>query len=369
MARVADELGELLDRDPEAFIARYRQVAADLEPDDVDALKSSIRTRGRVTPSQSAGLNPKQLVELHRRRVIALREIGEFKQMTFHGTGSSMLDGLARTDGKILPAAELHRRGLAPTTGEGSKFTPVDGHKEFVSVGEGESGFGTSLAYADALQNLAHYNPQLLSDAQLTSHIERLEKIVANFDSVKLEVQGDFRQLAAREKGHFSSELEKLKREVKRRANLPPDSPVRKGGHVTADNHPMLFEFDMRGSNARRERRPLVKPGGPLGGEGSVHGPIDLKRLIRRVYVPAEHVQATEHKLRAILGHGDFEVIAIEAMDGLPDPGMLGSSRVSTYKMLGQLEKEMEAVDRAYEAAMREGRPLDLELLLRERTP
>jgi hypothetical protein len=368
VARAADELGQLLERDPDAFIARYRQLAAGLEPNELGALKDAIRARGRVTPASSAGLKPGELVELHRRRVVALRAIGEFEQMAFHGTGSSMLDGLATTQGEILPAAELQRRGLTPTTGEGPKFTQVAGPKEFISVGLGESGFGTSLAYADASKGLAHYNPQLLSDADLKGQVDRLEYIIANFDSVKVDVQGPLRPIANREKGHFIAELDKVKRELVRRKDLPADAPQRLGGRASADTHPLLFEFDTRGMESSVQRFSDVQEGGALGGEGSVTGAIDLKRRLRRVYSPAEHVQAVTQRLQKILGHSDFEVLAIEALDNIPSPGMLGSSRVSTYKGLSQMEKEVAYVERAYETAIREGRTVDTSLIAEERT-
>ena len=368
VAKTADKLTTLLARDPDEFVAHYRNVASSLTPDELTALKDTIRTRGRITPASSAGLKPEQLIELHRKRMIALREIGEIEQMSYHGSGSAMMDGLAKTNGEILSAAELERRGFTPSTGEGSKYTPKAGPKEFISVGEGESGFGTSMAYADATKGMAHYNPRLLSDAELQANIDRLENIVAHFDSVKNEVRGPMAAQGVREKDHFVSELDKLKFEAKRRTKLPADAPERRGGHADADNHPLLFEFDLSTSNVRRELRSDVKRGGALGGEGSVYGPIDLKKALRRVYVPAAHVQEVEQKLAKILGHQDFEVLAMEAVDGLPQPGVIGSSRVATYKMMGNLDKESAAVERAYEVAIREGRPLDVMLLLQEMT-
>ena len=367
VASLSDELTDILDSDPDAFIVRYRQVSATLAPDELAALKDSIRTRGRVTPARSAGLSSKQLVELHRKRVIALREIGEFQQMGFHGTGSSMLDGLGKTDGDILPADELHRRNIDVSTGEGPKFTPRGGHKKFVSIGEGESGFGTSLAYADVSKNLAHYNPQLLSDVELNQQIARLDNIVNKYDSVKVEVPGDgtLQQMARRDKEHFTVELAKLKRELDSRKGLPADSLRRLGGHADPDNHPVLFEFDTSGMGGKIEKAGH-KEGAALGGEASVHGSIDLKKRLRRCYCPADHVATVTLKLQKIFGHGNFEVIAIEALDGIPAPGVLGSSRLNTYKGLRDMEKHMAYVELAWEAAIREKRPLDLKLVFEQ---
>jgi hypothetical protein len=366
-AQLADELTDLLQRDPDAFIARYRQAVSSLQPDELAALKNLIRERGRVTAAMSNGLNPKQIVELHRKRVICLREIGEFEAMSFHGTGSSMLDGLAKTDGEILPAADLAARNVDMSTGEGPKFTPRGGHKDFVSIGQGESGFGTSLAYADLSKGVAHYNPQLLSDVELKSKIDRLEYVLANYDSVKVDAPGPYGMLANRDREHFTMELSKLRREMDSRKGLPADSPRRLGGHSDPDNHPVLFEFDLSGMEMKVERVPR-QAGGALGGEASVHGAIDLKKRVRRVYVPAAQVQKVSQKLQGTLGHANFEVIALEAVDDLPSPGLIGSSRAATYKGLEATEKEVEYVERAWEAAIREKRTLDISLLIEQRT-
>ena len=370
VAKAADELTELLAHDPDGFMVQYRKLAAELPPEELAALRDSIRTRGRVTPANTAGMKQEQVIEFHKKRLVALREIGDLDQMTYHGSGSSMIDGLAKTDGQILPAAELERQGLTPKTGEGSKYTGQGGPKEFVSVGEGESGMGTAMAYADATKSMSHYNPQLLSDVELSANIKRLEYVEANFDSVKNEVNRDsyFGSFGVREKKHFSEELQKLQREATRRVKLPPDSPVRKGGSMTADNHPILFEFDMSNVNIKPVPRMGVKKGGMLGGEASVNGAIDLKATVRRVYVPAEHIQEVEQKLAQVLGHHDFEVIAMEAVDRLPSPGVLGSSRAATYKNMVELEKQAAAAERTYATAIREGRPVTIELLLQEMT-
>jgi hypothetical protein len=83
---------------------------------------------------------------------------------------------------------------------------------------------------------------------------------------------------------------------------------------------------------------------------------------MRRAYVPAEHVATVQSRLKAMFGHDDFEVIAMEAVDALPAPGMIGSSRMATYKALGELESNSAIAQRTYEAALREGRPVDFTL-------
>jgi hypothetical protein len=284
--------------------------------------------------------------------------------MTFHGSGSAMLDGLERTHGEILPAAELERRGLMPATGEGSKFSGKGGPKEFVSVGHGESGLGTSMAYADAAKGLAHYNPQLIPYDKLEEEVKRLQYVVDHFDTIDVQLGGPYAQLIKKDKQQFQEQLQKLGKELEVRNQFPPGSARRMGGPGNAEGYPVLFEFDTSKMDVKIEHRAGVAPGGMLGGEASIHGGIDLKKRMRRAYAPAEHVSEVQAKLKAIFGHDDFEVIAIEALDGLPDPGMIGGSRKATYKALGEMEKQVSVAERAYELAAREGRRLDIPLYL-----
>jgi hypothetical protein len=362
VAKAAHELTPLLAQDPEGFVTQYKKVAADLTPPEITALRDSIRIGGRAAPEMTAGMNHEQLIEFHQKRLAALRQIGDFGQMTYHGTGSSMLDGLAKTDGQIVPAAELQQHDVERTTGEGTRFLSDLSERGHVSVGDGESGFGTAMAYADATNSMAHHNPRLLSDVDLQANIDRLQLIVANHDSIKNDLSPAFAGVYTRGKDRFSAELQKLQQEAATRVDLPADSPVRTGGQTTADNHPILFEFDMSNATTAQTPKPK-KPGLALSGEVSVHGAIDLKTTISRAYVPAEHVHDVEQKLAQVLGHQDFEVVPTEAVHNLPAPGAFESSRAATYKHIAGLEDLAASIDRAYETAARDGRPLTDDLV------
>ena len=365
---MARDLGELLRRDPEEFVKRYRSEMAELDDHELAELNRLLRET-RIPPSADEARMPQdKLIALHRKRLVALKEIGAFEQMSFHGSRSEMLDGLAVTGGEILPAAELQRRGHVTQTGEGSKFTPNARPKDFVSIGHGEAGFGTSMAYADMAQQLAHYNVKLMSYDELQARVTRLDFVVANFDAIDVQITGPFATLVLKQKGHFVEERDKLQAELDRRNQLPPNHPGRAGGAGSADNYPVLFEFDLAGSPARVEHRGDTRPGEALYGEASVYGAIDLKQALRRVYAPAARIREVRDRVAAIIGHNDFEVIAMEAVDQMPNPGMIGQTRAATFKALKDQEKEFEYAERAYERAAREGRPLDMSLYFEERS-
>ena len=365
---LARDLGELLQRDPGEFVKRYRSEMAELDDHELAELNRLLQTT-RVKQGDESRLDPNQRIELHRKRLTALREIGAFEQMSFHGSRSEMVEGLATTGGEILPAAELQNRGLTMQTGEGNKFTPNAQPKDFISIGQGESGFGTSLAYADASSQVAHYNVKLIPYDDIQPHIARLDFIIANYDSIDVQVQGPMRQMVVREKAHFLEERDKLQRELTRRDGLPVGHPSRAGGVQGLDNYPVLFEFNLAGSTLRTEQRAGTKPGQQLGGEASVYGPIDLKTRLVRAYAPAAKLDEVRDKLRRILGHDDFEVIALEATDALAASDHIAGSRDSTLKMLADMEKEFEYIERTYSTAARERRTLDMMLYFQERAP
>jgi hypothetical protein len=368
MQTLASDLGQLLRRDPDEFVKRYRNEMAELDDHELAELNRLLRET-RVPPHHDeARMPPAKLIELHKKRLTALKEIGAFDEESFHGSRSEMLEGLAATGGEIVPAAELERRGLTMQTGEGNKFTPNAAPKDFVSIGQGEAGFGTSMAYADMSQQLAHYNVKLMSYEDLQARVTRLDFIVANFDSIDVQIGGPFAMMVVKQKAHFVEEQGKLQTELTRRNGLPPNSPGRRGGPGTADNYPVLFEFDLAGSGVRVERRSDTKAGEALHGEASAYGPIDLKTSLRRVYAPAAKLAEVHAKLTAILGHDNFELIAMEAVGELPNPGMIGQTRAATFNGLAAQEKEFEYAERAYERAAREGKPLDMTLYFEERS-
>ncbi len=353
----ASELGDLLRRDPDAFEDRYKELASSLAPAQVAALRARVREqRVKLVDEQPAGRVPvQQMVDEHARRMKALRAIGEFGDAGFHGSNSEMLAGLEKSQGQILSAAELDRRGLEPATGEGDSFTPTAGPKTDISIGHGDSGFGTSLAYADASRELDHYNTKRLTLAELDAQIARLTHVVDEYARVVV-MDPQYRL----ERDHFASRRERLRVERKRRDRLPADDPRRAGGPASVDDYPVLFEFDSAG--LRIDHRADVGAGEVFGGEAAVHEPVDLRQRVRRVYVPAANVADATAVLRTILGHEQFEVIALEAVRQVPGSENMAASHRKSLDQLRTNEHYFNAVVGAYDEAAATGKYLDDDL-------
>ncbi len=178
-------------------------------PDRLAALRRAI-----VEPDQQAALAG------HADRVTQLQQQGAFAQTTYHGTNSEMLDGLEQTQGRILSAEDLHQQSVTQRTGEGDAFSGASGRKQFISVGQGEAGLGTSLAYAEAGGRLNHYNVQRHTLQELDDEITRLQGVVDNFDDIDVQVGGPMAYYT-KEKGQFESQLQKLLAERDLRMSLP----------------------------------------------------------------------------------------------------------------------------------------------------
>lgn len=291
-------------------------------------------------------------------RMAQLSQAGDFDQGMYHGSNSDMLDGLEDTNGQILSAEDLHQSNITQATGEGDAFSGSSGRKDFISVGSGESGFGTSLAYADAGGTSPHYNVKLYEFDDLEAEIRRLENIVDNWGNMgNTEMGGPMGQMFGRELGQFESQLGKLRAELDIRLALPENSPRRLGGAGQADNYPVLFEFDPDGLSHRA--RGGLESGGMLDGEGSVYDPIDLRTRLVRAYAPMDDLPDLHARLRGILGHDNFELIPLEATAG-STPSLASSTREATGNGLSQLERSFEAAQVAYERAALEGRDVDM---------
>jgi hypothetical protein len=264
-----------------------------------------------------------------------------------------VLGGLEITHGQIVPAADLPSFGVHVTTGEGSTFSGRAGPKTFISVGIGETGLGTGAAYADAARTLGHYNIKLVPLSELEAEARRLKTIVENFEHPRAHDRfGD--PVPRLSKAQFQEHLDKVDRELSRRAALPPDSPGRLGGAGAADNYPILLEFDP--TNLHAVPRPDVSAdqAGVLSGEASISARIDLPKRLQRAYAPAARVAELRVRLTAILGHGNFEVVALEGLDALPDAGVIGTTRQLTLGNLQGLEADFEQQQAAYlDAAMK----------------
>ena len=347
IAQLADELVQLLQSDQTAFVARYNQLASELKAKDFHKLRAELRVR-RASHDAAA-------IEADRAKVRGLHASSSYDAMTYHGTHSDMLGGLANTDGQILSAADLHKRGVAQKSGEGDAFRSA-GLQDSISVGHGESGFGTSIAYADAVGEVDNYNVQRITWDELKRQIKDVEHIIANFDKIKNNLNGPF-SAVRKSKEHFESKLKKLSAELARRKELPSGHPGREGGADNVENYAILFEFDATGLPMKH--RSDVKAGGVLGGEASIYAPIDLRRCLRRAYVPVEYVPQATVRLREILGHSQFEVVSLEATDAVPQASQASSSRGATFKNLVDLDRDFQIVQDLYIQSIRTGSVVD----------
>ena len=137
----------------------------------------------------------------------------------------------------------------------------------------------------------------------------------------------------------------RLQLELDNRNTLPEGDPRRIGGPENVDNYPVLFEFD--GSNLPADSRGIPE-GRPLGGESSVYGTVDLGERLVRVYAPEANIAEVQQELSAIFGHSDFEVLPLEAMEGLATTGAAAQTAAATEAHLTMLERLFSEAIRYY---------------------
>lgn len=309
--------------------------------------------RIRAALSDAHGFVP-QSMDDYVARIRQLSQAGDFDQGMYHGSNSDMLDGLENTNGQIMSAEDLHQSGVTQVTGEGDAFSGASGRKDFVSVGAGDSGFGTSLAYADAGGTSTHYNPSNIPLDDLDDEIRRLQNIVDNWDNIADVEFARNSPMGAfwKDKAQFQSQLDKLTQEMDLRMALPEGNPRRLGGLGQADNYPVMFEFDPDGLDFRA--RGGLDPDGMLGGEGSVHDIIDLRTRLLRAYAPMNDLPDLHARLKGILGHDNFELIPLEAAQGNIGT-RAGNTFDATRNGLDWLDNSFQAAEHAYENAALNG--------------
>lgn len=328
-----------------------------------DAFKKQEAVASTQPTSASEAASRDAQLEVHARRIQELLSTGAFKGMGFHGSLSDMLAGLEQTGGRIISAADLEKESVAQVSGEGDAFSGKAGKKNFISIGVGEAGLGTAVAYAQAVQQLNHYNVKRYSYDELLEEIRRLQLVVTHFDQLKISVGGPIAGVTTKSKEQFAAQLHKLQLEKQLRDKLPKSHPGRRGGPNNCQNFPVLFEFDL--ANLNVAERHDVKPGGSLGGEASLYGQADLRQRLVRFYAPAEKLEETRQRLAAIVGHQNFEALAIEALATLPGEGSYtGSSRVTTLALLEKLQENFVQIQKAYAEAVEKQAEVNFEFLL-----
>ncbi len=332
----------------------FRSLRSQLSPDELLSIR-------RALTLHHTGVDP---LASHLDRIQELNATGAFDNSGFHGSQSDMLDGLEDTEGQLMSAQALHDRNVQQVSGEGDAFSGASGLKQNIFIGEGEPGLGTSLAYAQAAGDLNHYNVQRYTFRELEDEIDRINTILDNWENIDVQVGGVIAPHVTKEQGQFAAQLQRLRDEMDLRMALPAHHPRRLGGPGNVQNYPILFEFDTSGLDTTPI--PRGGAGSPLAGEATVPYSLDLTTRLQRVYVPLDQVDDVQQRLAGILGHSDFEVIAIEALDSLPATGAIGSTRAATYDTLGGLQDNFLSIQRAYELAATTGQPIDAEFALRE---
>ena len=151
-------------------------------------------------------------------------------------------------------------------------------------------------------------------------------------------------------KGLYARRLDQLEEEQTHRKALPEGHPARVGGTDLGDEYPIVFDMDTTGLRANQS--------GNEAQEAEVFEDIDLKTRLRRVYVPLENKADARARLEGLLGHGDFEVIALEAFDALRG-GALPVMRAGVTDTLREHDARFQAMQHVLVEAKERGEPVD----------
>lgn len=317
-----------------------------------------------------------------RHRIAELNQNKAFDDKLFHGTHTGLLPGLEKSKGTLISAKELEKRGIMQASGEGDFFSngklEERGPKEFISVGLGDFGMGTALAYAQAAGTLRNYNIERYKDDELATEVFRLQEAIDNYDASLISMRETEREYKT--KRQLEGLRDRLKAEIDVRAKLPKDHPRRKGELSDNSNFPLLFEFENRGLDVRDDGGYALNEGGmreaklynkEMLGERMIYGgTVDLKPLLVRVYCPMDKMDVVSQKISTIMGRTDIEVLAMEALLELPENTPIGGVRNETYAMQVEFEDVRKDVISGYAQAMKTKQKFDNpRLLAKQYTP
>jgi hypothetical protein len=267
-------------------------------------------------------------------KVRQMAEHGELDKAFFHGTHSGFL---GKFQGEMMSGAELEKRGIKRDTGEGDFYSAKagkegaevgGGEKNFISVGEGLPGMGTGLAYAKITDMSTDYNTALYSDEELNAEAKQLTQILTHWDESLFKLPSDQQARFQKSKEQFINLSKRLIDEGRIRRQLPNDHPRRRGEKFNGSSYPLLFELAPTGLTATNPKATTAPLGQDesnpraMGGERMVNDQvIDLRTpgRLRRVYAPFANLGEVRNRLSQILGHDQFDVIPLEALESLPD--------------------------------------------------
>jgi hypothetical protein len=335
-------------------------------PTEITRLEGRIQAveemREQIRPKITQAKSAVKLNYSHK-RIQELSQNKEYNNKLFHGTHTGLLEGLTKSQGTLISAKELENRGITRSSGEGDFFSNgvVRGPKEFISIGVGEFGLGTALAYAQAAGTLPNYNLHVYKDEELATETLRLKEAIDHYDESLIDLDKGEREFKS--KAQLQNLYDRLQGEIEARGKLPKDHPRRRGELSNDSNFPLLFEFENQGLDVRDDGGYASREQGSmeaktynteLMGERMVYGgTIDLKPRIRRVYCPVDKIDEVSQKLTTIMGHSNFEVLAIEALQEMPTNTPIGGVRHETYAMQLDFEDVRKNVISGYAQGMK----------------
>ncbi len=356
---------------PEAAAAAVAEALPDTVPDAARAAIADSPDVVQMAAGPDARGNTPRTMEEFIARVRELQAQGAFANSGFHGTSSEILPGLAATDGSLVSAQELHNRGITQVSGEGDAFSGASGLKRDIFIGTGEAGLGTGLAYANASETLPQYNPSVLTAEQLNAQIAQLGEITTRYPEVAAlaqqggimspdgSPQGPIGSMVHQSPEQLQNTLARLQQEAAVRAQLAGDNPNHPriaGGPGHGDNYPVMFEFGMQGVDAT----PVFRQGDALAGEATVPNEISLRDKMQRAFAPMANLPEAQAQLMASLGHGNFEMIPLEALQAGLQPGSQAArSQAATLQALQQNQARVNAIQQMYMNALMSGQPID----------